>query len=126
MMHPIPRDNQSCEVQAGIWIAPLGANETLLGKMKGTLSSLCAPAKILQSVVEAEPLASLGYIGTEDGVLATWPNIDDELSKKAPFDHRETSWYITAKSIGKTTWTNALHRFQRVLSHNLLNSHSSW
>ena len=99
------RDNQSCEVQAGIWIAPLGANETLLGKMKGTLSSLCAPATILQSVVEAEPLASLGYIGTEDGVLATWPNIDDELSKKAPFDHRETSWYITAKSIGKTTWT---------------------
>jgi hypothetical protein len=99
------QDNQSCEVQAGIWIAPLGANETLLGKMKGTLSSLCAPAEILQSVVEAEPLASLGYIGTEDGVLVTWPNIDDELSKKAPFDHRETSWYITAKSIGKTTWT---------------------
>ena len=99
------RDNQSCEVQAGIWIAPLGANETLLGKMKGTLSSLCAPATILQSVVEAEPLASLGYIGTEDGVLATWPNIDNELSKQAPFDYRETSWYITAKSIGKTTWT---------------------
>ncbi len=99
------QDNQSCEVQAGIWIAPLGVNETLLGKMKGTLSSLCAPAEILQSVVEAEPLASLGYIGTEDGVLVTWPNIDDELSKKAPFDHRETSWYITAKSIGKTIWT---------------------
>ena len=54
------QDNQSCEVQAGIWIAPLGANETLLGKMKGTLSSLCAPAKILQSVVEAEPSCQLG------------------------------------------------------------------
>lgn len=99
------RDNQSCEVQAGIWIAPLGANETLLAKMKGTLSSLCAPTTILHSVIEAEPLASLGYIGTEDGVLATWPNIDDELLKKAPFDHRKTSWYITAKNIGKTTWT---------------------
>ena len=99
------RDNQSCEVQVGIWIAPLGANETLLGKMKSSLSSLCGPATILQSVVEAEPLASLGYIGTEDGVLASWPNIDNELSKQAPFDHRETSWYITAKSIGKTTWT---------------------
>ena len=99
------RDNQSCEVQTGIWIAPLGANETLLGKMKGTLSSLCAPATVLQSVVEAEPLASLGFIGTEDGVLATWPNIGDELLKKAPFDHRETSWYITSKSIGRTTWS---------------------
>ena len=99
------QDNQSCEVQAGIWIAPLGANETLLGKTRGTLSSLCAPATILHSVVEAEPLAILGYIGTEDGVLVTWPNMDDELLKKAPFDHRETSWYITAKSIGKTTWT---------------------
>lgn len=101
----ISQDNQSCEVEAGIWIAPLGVNETLLRKMKGTLSSLCAPARVLQSVVEAEPLAILGYIGTEDGVLATWPNIDNEISKKAPFDHRKTSWYVTAKSIGKTTWT---------------------
>lgn len=98
-------DNQSCEVRAGIWIAPLGANETLLTKMKGTLSSLCAPATILKSIVEAEQLASQGYIGTEDGVLVTWPNIDDDLSKRSPFDYRETSWYAAAKSAGKTTWT---------------------
>lgn len=101
------QDNQSCEVRAGIWIVPLGANSTLIGKMKGTLSTLCGPATILQSVVEAEPIASLGYIGTEDGVLVTWPNINDELTKKAPFDHRDTSWYNTARSIGKTTWTKA-------------------
>ena len=101
----ISQDNQSCEVQSGIWIAPFGANETLLGKMKPTLSSLCIPAEILQSVVEAEPSFSLGYIGTEDGVLATWPDINDELSRKAPFDPRETSWYIAAKNSGKTIWT---------------------
>lgn len=99
------QENLSCEVQPGIWIAPLGGNETLLGKMKGTISSLCVPVKILHSVLETEPASNLGYIGTEDGVLATWPDISDELRRKSPYDHRKTAWYLAAKSSGKTVWT---------------------
>jgi sigma-B regulation protein RsbU (phosphoserine phosphatase) len=99
------QDNQSCEPQVGIWIAPLGSNGTLLGKMKRTLSSLCVPSRVLRSVVEGEPASNLGYIGTEDGVMVTWPDINETLFRAAPLDHRNLSWYITGKRSGNTAWT---------------------
>jgi phosphoserine phosphatase RsbU/P len=99
------QDNQSCEPQVGVWIAPLGSNGTLPGKMKRTLSSLCVPSRVLRSVVEGEPASNLGYIGTEDGVMVTWPDITETLSRAASFDHRNSSWYITGKMSGNTAWT---------------------
>jgi sigma-B regulation protein RsbU (phosphoserine phosphatase) len=101
----ISLDNQSCDVQAGIWIAPLGANETLLNDRKQTLSSLCAPARVLRSVVEAEPACTVGYIGTEDGVQIIWPEIRDMLASVAPYDHRDKPWYLEALNSRKTAWT---------------------
>jgi sigma-B regulation protein RsbU (phosphoserine phosphatase) len=100
-------ENGSCELHAGIWIAPWGANATLKKEKAKTLSLLCRPASLLQSVIEAEPASILGFIGTEDGIMVTWPDINHTLSRIAPYDHRNMLWYSAAKAAGKTVWTRA-------------------
>ena len=64
--------NESC-TPPGIWIAPTGSDLSASEKRDATIRSLCVPARMMQSLVEAESALLLTYIGTEDGVLVTWP-----------------------------------------------------
>lgn len=89
----------------GVWIAPYGPDSASLEQKRETVASLTNPAKLLRNIVQKEEEASLGYIGTSDGVLISWPDIDEVLRQIAPFDHRERPWYITAESEKKTIWT---------------------
>jgi sigma-B regulation protein RsbU (phosphoserine phosphatase) len=101
------QDNSSCELRTSIWVAPFGANDTLLRKMKHTLSLLCSPSKLLREIVDVEPACTIGYVGTEDGVLLFLSSSnDDGLLAKAPFDHRSSSWYADAKKSERTMWTD--------------------
>jgi sigma-B regulation protein RsbU (phosphoserine phosphatase) len=100
----LSRQGQNCSSD-GVWIAPVGPNETSQEERRRSVCSLSAATMILQSVVEANPDASLGYIGTEDGVLVTWPRIDERLYKVAPFDYKERPSYVAARAEGKTAWT---------------------
>lgn len=90
----------------GIWIAPLGSNETTLEKRDATIDSLGVPAKILQSILVSEPAIMLCYIGTDDGVLVTWPYNNETLSNTAPFDYRDRPYYADARDEKKTIWTD--------------------
>lgn len=89
----------------GIWIAPYGPDSASLEEKRETVASLTNPAKLLRNIVEMEEEAYLGYIGTSDGVLISWPDINEVLRQIAPFDHRERPWYITAMNEKNTIWT---------------------
>ncbi|MDD5735239.1 MAG: SpoIIE family protein phosphatase [Methanothrix soehngenii] len=91
-------------VPPGIWIAPTSSNFTP-GKRNATIRSLCVPARVMKSLHETEPVLTLSYIGTEDGVLVTWPYSTDSLKSTAPFSYKDTPNYALAKSRKKTIWT---------------------
>lgn len=96
--------NESC-IPPGIWIAPIGSNQAASGKRDATIRSLCVPARMMQSLLKAEPSIYLSYIGTEDGVLVTWPYSNKTLGNTAPFGYKDMPYYAEAKSDRKTIWT---------------------
>ena len=95
-------NNQSCKAPLGIWIAPLGSNTTLREKMKRNISSLCVVSGVLHSVNEGEPASILGFVGTEDGLMITWP---ETQVRKAPYDHRDSLWYAIGRGSENAAWT---------------------
>ena len=101
----LDQGNQSCATPPGMWVAPMGSNLTIVEKRDATIRSLCVPAKIMQSLSETEPFLSLSYIGTEDGVLVTWPYGNEILKNTDPFSYKDKSYYLAAKNAGKTLWT---------------------
>ena len=98
-------DNESCTSPPGIWVAPLGLNQTTSEKRSATIRSLCEPARIMQNLLQAEPSLSLSYIGTEDGVLLTWPYGNETVRNTAPFGYKDMPYYAAAKGQKKTIWT---------------------
>jgi phosphoserine phosphatase RsbU/P len=98
-------ENESCITLPGIWLAPIGSNQTTSLKRSATIRSLCTPAKIMQSFQQAESSLSLSYIGTEDGVLITRPYSNEEVSNTAPFGYRDMPYYASVKAKKKTIWT---------------------
>ena len=96
--------NESC-VPPGIWIAPTGSNQAASGKRDATIRSLCVPARMMQSLVKAEPSLSLTYIGTEDGVLVTWPDSSQTIGNTAPFGYKDMPYYSEARLKKTTVWT---------------------
>jgi len=95
--------NESC-TPPGIWIAPTGSDLSASEKRDATIRSLCVPARMMQSFVEAESALQLTYIGTEDGVLVTWP-YSKTISNTAPFGYVDMPYYSEARSKKKTIWT---------------------
>lgn len=96
--------SDSC-VPQGIWIAPTSSNISTSEKRDATINSLCVPARVMQSLHKTEPLLSFSYIGTEDGVLVTWPYSNESLGSSVPFGYKDTANYALAKSRKKTIWT---------------------
>ncbi len=96
--------NESC-TPPGIWVAPIGSNQTTSEIRDATVRSLCAPARIMQALHRAKSSLYLSYIGTEDGVLAVWPYSNKTLSNTAPFSYRDMPYYAQAKQKKKTVWT---------------------
>ncbi len=92
-------------VPSGIWIAPTSSNTTTSEKRDATIKSLCVPTRVMQSLHKTEPVLVLSYIGTEDGVLVTWPYSNDSLESTAPFSYKDTPNYEMAKSSKRTVWT---------------------
>jgi len=92
-------------VQPGIWIAPTSSNLTTSEMRDATIRSLCIPARMMQSLHETERDLAFCYIGTEDGVLVTWPYNNDSLKSTAPFSYKDKPYYELAKSRKKTIWT---------------------
>jgi phosphoserine phosphatase RsbU/P len=101
----LDQENESCATPPGMWVAPIGSNLTIAEKREETIKSLCVPAKIMQSLFESEPFLSLSYIGTEDGVLVTWPYGNEILKNTDPFGYKDKPYYSAAKNAGKTLWT---------------------
>ncbi|HPT37390.1 MAG TPA: cache domain-containing protein, partial [Methanothrix sp.] len=97
--------NESCVTPPGIWIAPIGANQTVSDMRDDTVKSLCAPAMVMQELHKADSSLYLSYIGTEDGVLAVWPYSNKTLSNAALFGYKDMSYYSQAKRMMKTIWT---------------------
>jgi sigma-B regulation protein RsbU (phosphoserine phosphatase) len=98
-------ENESCTAPPGIWLAPIGSNQTTSMKRSATIRSLCAPARIMQSFLQAEPSLSLSYIGTEDGVLITRPYSNETIGNTAPFGYRDMPYYAAVKTKKETIWT---------------------
>ena len=98
-------ENESCTTPLGIWLAPIGSNQTTSMKRSATIRSLCAPARIMHSFLQADPSLSLSYIGTEDGVLITRPYSNETISNTAPFGYRDMPYYAAVKNKKKTIWT---------------------
>ena len=96
--------NESC-TPPGIWVAPIGSNQTTSEIRDATVRSLCAPARIMQALHKAKSSLYLSYIGTEDGVLAVWPYSNKTLSNTAPFGYKDMPYYTQAKQKKKTIWT---------------------
>ena len=96
--------NESC-TPPGIWVAPIGSNQTTSEVRDATVRSLCAPARIMQALHKAKSSLYLSYIGTEDGVLAVWPYSNKTLSNTAPFSYKDMPYYTQAKQKKKTVWT---------------------
>lgn len=96
--------NESC-TPAGIWVAPIDSNQTTSDIRDATIRSLCAPAKIMQSLHKAKSSQYLSYIGTEDGVLAVWPYSNKTLRNTAPFGYKDMPYYSQARQKKKTIWT---------------------
>ncbi len=95
--------NESC-VPPGIWIAPTGSNQAASEKRDATIRSLCVPARMMQSLLKAEPSLYFTYIGTADGVLVTWP-YSETISSTAPFGYKDMPYYSEARLLKTTVWT---------------------
>jgi sigma-B regulation protein RsbU (phosphoserine phosphatase) len=95
--------NESC-TPPGIWVAPIGSDQTTPEIRDGTIRSLCTPVRIMQALHKGKT-SYLSYIGTEDGVLAVWPYSNKTLSNTAPFSYRDMPYYTRARQEKKTIWT---------------------
>ncbi|MFZ2473347.1 MAG: SpoIIE family protein phosphatase [Methanothrix sp.] len=96
--------NESC-TPSGIWVAPIGSNQTTSKRRDATIISLCAPARAMQELHKAKSSMFLSFIGTEDGVLAVWPYSNKTLSNTAPFGYKDMPYYSQARLKKKTIWT---------------------
>ncbi len=95
--------NESC-TPPGIWVAPIGSNQTTSDVRDATIRSLCTPVRIMQALHKGKS-SYLSYIGTEDGVLAVWPYSNKTLSNTAPFGYKDMPYYSLVKQKKKTIWT---------------------
>ncbi|MGV8174416.1 MAG: SpoIIE family protein phosphatase [Methanothrix sp.] len=98
-------ENESCESIEGIWISPTGSNHSTSERRESSMRALCAPARLMQEIHEADPSMHISYIGTEDGVLAVWPYSNKTLSNAAPFSYKDKPFYEMAKQKKRTIWT---------------------
>jgi hypothetical protein len=57
--------NESC-TPSGIWVAPIGSNQTTSKRRDATIISLCAPARAMQELHKAKSSMFLSFIGTEE------------------------------------------------------------
>lgn len=96
--------NEGC-TPLGIWIAPIGSNQTTSERRDATVRSLCTPVEIMRALHKAKSSLYLSYIGTEDGVLAVWPYSNKTLSNTALFSYKQMPYYSQAKQKNKTIWT---------------------
>lgn len=99
------QENGSCTSPAGIWIAPSTSNTISSEKRSATVAILCVPSGIMKSILSANPQISFSYIGTEDGILATWPINKETLNYTEPFNYKESPYYSQAKDQKRTIWT---------------------
>ena len=94
--------NESC-VPPGIWIAPTGSNQAASRRGRDHKIALRA-TRTSPGLIEAESALLLTYIGTEDGVLVTWP-YRETIRNTAPFSYKDMPYYSEARSNKKTIWT---------------------
>ncbi|MCJ7443499.1 MAG: SpoIIE family protein phosphatase [Methanotrichaceae archaeon] len=106
---------ENCSIPNGIWIAPAGQEAALSGSRASAIRALCLPAKIMKSISEVEPAAALSFIGTTHGVLITWPNDNDTISRTTPFDYMDRPYYSIAQNNGKSSWTGPYRDENNVL-----------
>ena len=93
--------------QERVWISPDGPSPAAERAHAESVARARQFVPILQSVVQRNPLVSLGYIGLEDGgVLAYDHDITDILLAVKPFEPRSRSWYIRAREAGHTVWVD--------------------
>jgi sigma-B regulation protein RsbU (phosphoserine phosphatase) len=90
---------------AGIWIAPSSSNATSSERRAATVAILCVPSRIMKSVLSTNPHISFSFIGTEDGILATWPINKETLNYTEPFNYKDSSYYAQARDQKRTIWT---------------------
>jgi len=99
-----PEDG-SCTSPAGIWIAPSTSNATSSEKRAATIAILCVPSRIMKSILSTNPHISFSFIGTEDGILATWPINKETLNHTEPFNYKDSPYYAQARDQKRTIWT---------------------
>ena len=99
------QENESCTSPAGIWIAPSASNATSSEKRAATIAILCVPSRIMKSILSTDPHISFSFIGTEDGILATWPINKETLNHTEPFNYKDSPYYAQAKDQKRTIWT---------------------
>lgn len=88
-----------------IWIAPDGPTAANEAEHRATVARARQFVPLLRSIVQRNPLVSLGYIALEEGgVVAFDHDIIDIISDIKPFDPRTRSWYVAARNAGKTVW----------------------
>jgi sigma-B regulation protein RsbU (phosphoserine phosphatase) len=99
------QEEGSCTSSAGIWIAPYTSNATSSERRTATIALLCVPSTIMKSILSSNPHISFSFIGTEDGVLATWPITNETLNQTAPFNYKDNPYYVQARDLKRTIWT---------------------
>lgn len=90
-----------------VWVAPDGPTPENLRTHGEPVAQAHQFTPLLQSIAQRNELVSLGYVVLEDsGVIAFDHDIIDVLAAIAPFDARERSWYIAARSSGRSVWAD--------------------
>jgi two-component system sensor histidine kinase/response regulator len=90
-----------------VWIPPDGPDPISERENAAAVARARQFTPLLRSVVEQNPLVSLGYIGLEESGVATFDkDIVDVLRDIQPFDVRERSWYTAARAAGRTVWVD--------------------
>jgi serine phosphatase RsbU (regulator of sigma subunit) len=110
------QEGGTCTSQAGIWVAPSTSNTTSSEKRAATIALLCVPSRIMKSILSANPHISFSFIGTEDGVLATWPITNETLNQTEPFNYKDNPYYAQARDQRRTIWTEPFSENENALS----------
>jgi len=110
------QEGGTCTSTAGIWVAPSTSNATSSEKRAATIAILCVPSRIMKSILSANPHISFSFIGTEDGVLATWPITSETLNQTEPFNYKDSPYYAQARDQERTIWTEPFSKNEHGLS----------
>ncbi|HMP40412.1 MAG TPA: ATP-binding protein, partial [Roseiflexaceae bacterium] len=90
-----------------VWISPSGPDPATEQQYAQTVARARQLTPLLHAFVSQNPHVSLGYIGFEEGGVAAFDkDIIDVLRDIQPFDVRERSWYIAARTAGRTVWAD--------------------